>query len=138
MDGRGRGEAKMVNHMFTAAMSLTLLSAPAMISATEPAGAPASVEEVQGDRTSDLEMLLAEFATTPEQHRALARYFQEKAEEHREVADKHGAMAQSYSSGKVRDAELVREHSKKIAEREAAIAAEYEAMAKVHQTEANR
>ena len=86
----------------------------------------------------NLEQLLADFATTPEQHRALARYFKEKAADHRAVADKHGAMAQSYSGGKARDAELMREQSQKIAESEAAIAARYEAMAQAHQAEARQ
>ena len=129
----------MMKRLLTVATSLSLLSTPFLVSATEPVqDVPASPGEVRHDETTDLEQLLADFATTPEQHRALARYFKEKAAEHREMADRHGAMAQSYSSGKARDAELMREQSKKIAESEAAVAAEYEAMAKAQQADAGR
>ena len=121
----------------TALLAAVMLSAPHMVLGQVVDDEPPADTSLE-NAPSDLELMLNEFADTPEEHRAAARYFKLKAEEHRRLADKHGAIAQNYSSGKMRDAQLTREESKRIAETEAIISADYAEMARAHETEARR
>jgi hypothetical protein len=97
---------------------LTLLSAPV-------------VQTAWADDTA-LEQALVEGASTPQEHAALAKYYERKAEAAKKEAENHRAMAKSYSGVKMTQAAAMKEHCDKLAAAADDQAKEYEAMASVH------
>ena len=87
-----------------------------------------------------LEDLAIEGANTPAQHEALADHFRAKAADARAEAKRHESMAKSYGLGPVKLTQKaqMQQHCKKIAANAESTAAEYEAMAKVHEDEAKK
>jgi len=83
-----------------------------------------------------LEQILAETATTPAQHQALARYYHAKAADAKADADTHRSMLRSYSGTSVPLARQRAEHCNKLASLADAQAAEYEKLAASHETQA--
>lgn len=79
-----------------------------------------------------LEQALVESATTPQQHSALARYYEAKAADARKQADEHKAMGKSYGGTKFPEAVAMREHCEKLASLYGEQAAQYDLLAKQH------
>jgi hypothetical protein len=86
---------------------------------------------------SGLEQILAETASTPAQHQALAKYYRAKAADAKAEAASHRTMAKSYASGaSIPLAKQRAEHCEKIAKLSDDQAAEYEKLAASHESQA--
>ncbi len=79
-----------------------------------------------------LERALVESATTPQQHAALARYYEAKAAAAREHAAEHVAMGKSYGGSKFSEAVAMRQHCEKLASLYGEEAAQFDMLAKQH------
>jgi hypothetical protein len=79
-----------------------------------------------------LEQALAESATTPQQHAALANYYAAKAAAARKDAESHRSMAKTYSGGKITQLAAMKDHCEKLAKLSDDQAKEYDAMAGTH------
>ena len=86
--------------------------------------------------STPLEELVSKMADTPAEHQAVAEYFRGKAQEARGQAESHARMGQNYSGGKMRDKMEMKKHCDSIIKAQDAIAAEYDALAKLHEAEA--
>jgi len=85
-----------------------------------------------------LEQLVVEMADTPQQHAALARHFQAKAEEARAEVRRHESMGRSYGGGKISHRQRMKRHCESISEKYTSLADEYEALATLHEEEAKK
>lgn len=85
-----------------------------------------------------LEQLAVEMAHTPADHAALASHYRAKAADARGEATRHKGMARAYTGGKANARAGMQSHCKKIAAKNASIAKEYEALAKLHEQEAKQ
>ncbi len=85
----------------------------------------------EGDHS--LEQLAVEMANTADQHAALARYYRAKAEDSLAEARAHADMGSSYSRGKLTQRQRMKSHCQKLSEKQAEIAEEYQALAKLHE-----
>jgi hypothetical protein len=91
---------------------------------------------------TSLDELVSQMADTPQDHQAAAEYFRDKAQSARAEAMGHKHMRLSYSGSKAAhagqslNAKQVKEHCERIAEAQASLAKEYEALAKLHEAEA--
>lgn len=94
----------------------------------------ASAEE----SSASVEQLLVDMADTPADHAALAKYYRARAADARAAASTHQSMGKSYSGGKVAQRQQMEGHCKKLSEENTAMAAEYEALAKLHDEEAKK
>lgn len=121
-----------------AALTAAIFMSPIWSAADDTPAKGSSAQEQAAEEESDLEALLAEFASTPKEHAALARYFRGKATRHRRLAEHHAAMAKSYTGTKFQAAAQMRTHCEKIAQNERSIAALYDDLAKDHEQEASR
>ena len=90
------------------------------------------LEEVPS--AAELDRLLAEEASTPESHEALARHLRARAAELRDTAESHRSMEHAYATTKLPTAEAQREHCAKLAELESRLADEYDRLAEGHLT----
>lgn len=81
---------------------------------------------------SDLEKALIESATTPQQHAALAHYYESKAASARKRAAEHREMGKSYSGAKATQLAAMKTHCEKLATLVDDEAKEYDAMAAMH------
>lgn len=93
-----------------------------------------SVAEESGH---SLEEVVVEMADTPAEHAALARHYRAKAEETRAEAKRHDGMGRAYGAGKFTQRQTMKKHCTNISKNLAGVAAEYEALAKVHEEAAN-
>jgi hypothetical protein len=84
------------------------------------------------DETKSLEELVVEMADTPAEHAAVAAHFREKAAHARAAAERHKSMARAYGGGKLNTRIEMRGHCERLAQQNEAMAAEYEALAKLH------
>ncbi len=87
---------------------------------------------------ASIEQLLVDMADTPADHAALAKYYRAKAADERAAAGTHQAMGRSYGGGKMAQRQQLEGHCKKISEQNTATAAEYEALAKLHEEAAKK
>jgi len=87
---------------------------------------------------ASVEQLLVDMADTPADHAALAKYYRGKAADARATAGTHQSMGRSYGGGKAAQRQQMESHCKKISEENTAMAAEYEALAKLHDEEAKK
>lgn len=102
-----------------------LALAPALAGAAEPTiGAPSPAE------------LVARGAKSPDEHRALAAYFGEKAKAARRDANVHHQMELSYSHWF--PAQKMAEHCRTLVTLDKQMAREYEALARAHAVEAEK
>ncbi len=85
-----------------------------------------------------LEQLVVEMAHSPADHAALATHYRAKAAAARADAKQHESMGRVYSGGKFFQRTAMQSHCKKIAADNTAVAAEYEALAKLHDEEAKK
>jgi hypothetical protein len=85
-----------------------------------------------------IESLIIKMASTPEQHRALAEYYRQKAAAARKEAANHTAMATSYAGGKLARRAQMQEHCNKIIASNEALAKEYDALAAMHDADAKK
>jgi hypothetical protein len=85
---------------------------------------------------SALEQILVETATTPAQHKALAKYYRAKAADATAEAENHRSMLRSYSGVSVPMAKMQAEHCNKLASLSDGQAAEYEKLAASHDAQA--
>ena len=85
---------------------------------------------------SALEQLMVETATTPAQHKALAKYYRAKAADAKAEAETHRSMLRSYSGVSVPMAKQRAEHCNKLSSLSDAQAAEYEKLAVSHEAQA--
>lgn len=83
-----------------------------------------------------IEQLITNSAHSPADHTALAKYYRGKAADAREQATMHQKMASSYGGGKMAQKSAMMDHCKKLSEENAAMAADYEALAKLHEQDA--
>ena len=90
------------------------------------------------DSEHSLEQVLVESATDSADHAALARYYRAKAAEARAEAERHEKLGKSYLEGKVTQKMQMQKHCKKIAEILEAQAAEYDALANLHDADAKK
>jgi hypothetical protein len=92
---------------------------------------------ITGADDHGLEQILAETATTPAQHQALAKYYRAKAADAKAEAESHRTVANNYSAGaSVPMARQRSEHCGKLASLADAEASEYEKLAATHETQA--
>jgi len=99
--------------------------------------AVAPMAGIAGADDRGLEQILAETATTPAQHQALAKYYRAKAADAKAEAESHRTMAKNYSAGTSMPLARQRaEHCEKIAKLADGQAAEYEKLAASHETQA--
>jgi hypothetical protein len=96
--------------------------------------AAASAEE----ESRSLEQLVVEMAKTPAEHAALASYYRGKAGDARKLAQRHLSMGRAYVGGKSTQGRQFQNHCRKIAEQQEALAQEYEALATLHDEEAEQ
>jgi hypothetical protein len=80
----------------------------------------------------DIEHLVIEMASTPEEHRGVARHYTMKAEEAREEARRHEGMARVYA-GQRNSQPGGRQHCENLAKKYEEIATEYVELAKFHE-----
>jgi hypothetical protein len=85
-----------------------------------------------------LEQLVVEMAHSPGDHAALAAHYRAKAAEERAEAKQHESMARTYTGGKFFQRSAMQTHCKKIAADKTNAAAEFEALAKLHDEEAKK
>jgi hypothetical protein len=80
----------------------------------------------------DIEHLVIEMASTPEQHQAVAQHYTMKATEARDEALRHEGMARVYARSKNAQPQA-RQHCQNLATKFEEVAAEYDELAKLHQ-----
>lgn len=85
-----------------------------------------------------LEQIVTEMATTPAQHTALAAHYRAKAEKARAAERRHDQMARAYTRGKQRSGPPASLHCKNLAKSYAAIADQYDELARFHDAEAKK
>jgi hypothetical protein len=85
-----------------------------------------------------LEELLIEQATTPEQHQAIARYYRTKADGARKEVENHRAMRRAYTATKFVEKLKIQEHCDQLIAHYEAVAKEFDALATMHQSEAQK
>jgi len=84
-----------------------------------------------------LESVVIAMADQPAAHAALAEHYRAKAAEARATSARHRSLGRVYRGGK-QGTGAGRLHCRRISTREAAIAAQYEELAKLHDAEAGR
>ena len=91
-----------------------------------------------GEDSRSEEQIAIETLHTPADHAALAKQFRAKAAEARSEASVHEAMARSYGMQKRGAMDQMGSHCKKIASNDMSTAAEYDALAKLHDAESTK
>ncbi len=91
-----------------------------------------------GEGAHSLEQLVVEMAHSPADHAALAAHYRAKAAAAKAEAKRHESMGRTYSGGKFFQRSAMQAHCKKIAASNTAAAAEYEALATLHEEEAKK
>lgn len=81
----------------------------------------------------DIEQLVIEMASTPQEHQAVAHHYTMKAAEAREEARRHEGMARVYAGSRSAQPQRGRQHCENLATKFEEIAAEYDELAKFHQ-----
>lgn len=81
----------------------------------------------------DIEHLVIEMASTPQEHQAVAHHYTMKAAEAREEASRHEGMARVYAGGGRNAQPRGRQHCENLAVKFEEIAGEYDELAKLHQ-----
>ena len=81
----------------------------------------------------DIEHLVIEMASTPEEHLAVAQHYTMKAAEAREEVRRHEGMARLYAGSRSAQPQRGRQHCENLARNFEGIAVEYEELAKLHQ-----
>jgi hypothetical protein len=114
-------------HVLVGLLALACASA-----ATSPR--PAAVDE----DSPSLEQLAIEMAQTPAEHRVIAEHFRSKAEQARAEARRHRLMSRIGGAPKMAGRPIRQSHCSKLAKQQMAIAEEYEALAKLHEEDAQR
>ena len=89
-----------------------------------------------GEGEGNLVELLVESADTPQEHKALAAYFRGLAGERRAEAKRHRSMANHYGGGNVTTRQQGKEHCDRLVSLNEEEAAQYEALAKLHEAQA--
>ncbi len=87
---------------------------------------------------AEIEQLITNSAHSPADHVALAKYYRGKAADARAAASSHKKMASSYGGVKMAQKTQMAAHCKKIAEQNTATAAEFDALAKLHDEDAKK
>jgi hypothetical protein len=91
------------------------------------------------DSGGSLEEIVVQMAHTKAEHQALADYYTKEAADARAAAKRHQAMSRSYVGGaRSGTNQPFATHCKQIAEKQEAIAGEYDALAKMHADEAKK
>lgn len=94
---------------------------------------------IAADEGHSLERLVIETADSPADHASLAMHYRAKAAEARAEAARHEKMAKSYYMGQKRGArDQMGSHCKKIAANSTSSAAEYDALAALHEAESKK
>lgn len=109
-------------------LAILIMSAHTASAEAEP-GSPHS-------HHASLEAVVVEMADTPEEHRALAAYYQDKATAAKARAEHHRSMAKHYVATKMRERQRMQAHCIALAEADEKAAAEYEKLAEAHASEA--
>jgi hypothetical protein len=86
-----------------------------------------------GEEPKSVEELVVEMADTPADHASVAAFYRAKAADARATAQRHKSMARAYGGGKLNTRIQMRGHCDRLTEQNEAIAAEYEALAKLHE-----
>lgn len=76
--------------------------------------------------------LLVDWANTPEEHRAMARYYSDKAKDERREAVRHRDMGGRYAAGKMQGRLEQKQHCDRIADLHSQLADEYEVLGQNH------
>lgn len=91
-----------------------------------------------GEEGPSLEQIVTEMAKTPAQHTALADHYRAKAEKARAAERYHERMGRSYTRGKQGSGPRASVHCKNLAKNYAAMAEQYDELAKFHDEEAKK
>jgi len=110
-----------MNRIATALLIAAIGLAPGIVSADEEG--------------HSLEQVVVEMAHTPQQHAALAEHYRAKANEARAEMRRHEKMGPAYGRGKATERRRMKKHCENIEAQQAALAKEYEALAKLHEAE---
>ena len=86
----------------------------------------------QAPASDNLLQVMVDSASTPAQHKALARYFRAKAADAKALAEIHQSMSRSYS-GKPGEMRNMSKHCDQIAKLNQDLAAQYESLAKAEE-----
>lgn len=100
--------------------------------ATAAVSAHAQMRHGAGQGQADLERLVVESADTPDEHQALAGYYQGKAEHMRDMAGRHQSMGKAYAATKMMERERMKRHCEEAAASFEKAATEFDAMAQAH------
>ncbi len=92
----------------------------------------------QGHSADHIEQFMVETADTPASHATLAKHYRAKAAEARAEAAQHESMARSYGMQKRGAMDKMGSHCKKIAANSTSSAAEYDALADLHEAESKK
>ena len=95
------------------------------------------IAAAQGSGAS-LEELVVQMADTPAEHAAIAKHYQARAAAARSEAARHEGMGSAYAGRKMAESEKMRQHCKKLAAENTAMAQEYDALAKFHEAESKK
>lgn len=98
-------------------------------------GASPSVQA--GEAEDNLVEMFAQSADTPQEHKALAAYFHELAENRRAEAARHRSMAKYYGGQKATTQQQGKQHCDRLVSLNEEEAAQYEALAKLHEAQAS-
>jgi hypothetical protein len=90
------------------------------------------------DTDAAIEQLITNSAHSPADHLALAKYYRGKAADARAAASSHQKMASSYGGVKMVQKTQMAAHCQKISEQNTAMAAEFDALAKLHDEDAKQ
>jgi len=122
--GGHRGEEKTMMHR------LDFLVLAAALSVLPAIAATAQMQPGRAHQAS-LEQVLVESADSPAEHRALANYYRERAEQMRSMAEHHEVMAKTYH-GKIPQRRKMEKHCSELVALYGKMEAEYLALAKDH------
>lgn len=91
----------------------------------------------EGDAHS-VEQLAVEIAHTAGQHAVLAHHYRIKAADARAEAMRHESMGAAYAGGKLTQRDRMKRHCKGISDNYSGMAADFDALAKLHEEEAGK
>jgi hypothetical protein len=110
-------------------IGMAAMTAVAVLLATVPVGTAQAAD-------SSLEELIPQLATTPEQHKAVARYYRGEAASASAEAARHREMGRTYSQGNYTRKKAMQEHCERLATTYDSLAKQYEEIAAEHEQSA--
>jgi hypothetical protein len=80
----------------------------------------------------DIEHLVVEMASTPQEHQAVAGHYRMRAQEARDEARRHQEMGRIYAARRGTTPQVGRQHCERLAQKYNEIATDFDALAELH------